>query len=94
MLLLLMVTSKGIAGVPRAALVVIAATLPVFHLPEAGLLLILAVDHLMDMGRTATNVVGNSLAAAVIARWEGALADPDPPGANPVQSRQNGDDLL
>jgi Na+/H+-dicarboxylate symporter len=73
MLLLLMVTSKGIAGVPRAAIVVIAATLPVFHLPEAGLLLVLAVDHLLDMGRSATNVIGNSLAAAAVARWEGEL---------------------
>ncbi|HEY2048690.1 MAG TPA: dicarboxylate/amino acid:cation symporter [Caulobacteraceae bacterium] len=73
MLLLLMVTSKGIAGVPRAALVVVAATLPVFHLPEAGLLLVLAVDHLLDMGRSATNVIGNALAAAAVARWEGAL---------------------
>jgi Na+/H+-dicarboxylate symporter len=79
MLLMLMVTSKGIAGVPRASLVVIAATLPVFHLPEAGLLLILAVDHLLDMGRSATNVVGNSLAAAVVARWEGELAPPPIP---------------
>ncbi|HSZ52589.1 MAG TPA: dicarboxylate/amino acid:cation symporter [Caulobacteraceae bacterium] len=71
MLLLLMVTSKGIAGVPRAAIVVVAATLPVFRLPEAGLLLVLAVDHLLDMGRSATNVIGNSLAAAAVARWEG-----------------------
>ena len=70
MLLLLMVTSKGMAGVPRASLVVIAATLAYFRLPEAGLLLILAVDHLLDMGRSATNVVGNSVAAAVVARWE------------------------
>ena len=74
MLLLLMVTSKGIAGVPRASIVVIAATLQVFHLPQAGLLLILAVDHLLDMGRSATNVIGNSLAAAAVARWEGELA--------------------
>jgi Na+/H+-dicarboxylate symporter len=73
MLLLLMVTSKGIAGVPRAALVVVAATLPVFHLPEAGLLLVLAVDHLLDMGRSATNVIGNALAAAAVARWEGEI---------------------
>jgi Na+/H+-dicarboxylate symporter len=73
MLLLLMVTSKGVAGVPRASLVVIAATLPVFHLPEAGLLLILGVDHLLDMGRSATNVVGNSVAAVVVTRWEGQL---------------------
>ncbi|GAA0860685.1 dicarboxylate/amino acid:cation symporter [Sphingopyxis soli] len=71
MLLLLMVTSKGMAGVPRASLVVISATLAYFKLPEAGLLLILAVDHLLDMGRSATNVVGNSVAAAIIDRWEG-----------------------
>ena len=70
MLFLLMVTSKGMAGVPRASLVVIAATLAYFRLPEAGLLLILAVDHLLDMGRSATNVVGNSVASAVVARWE------------------------
>jgi Na+/H+-dicarboxylate symporter len=73
MLLMLMITSKGIAGVPRASLVVIAATLPAFHLPEAGLLLIVAVDHLLDMGRSATNVIGNSVAATAIARWEGEL---------------------
>ncbi|HKQ11052.1 MAG TPA: dicarboxylate/amino acid:cation symporter [Rhizomicrobium sp.] len=75
MLALLMVTSKGIAGVPRASLVVIAATLPVFNLPEAGLLLIIGVDHLLDMGRSATNVVGNSVAAVIVSRWEGQLAD-------------------
>ncbi|HEX4741832.1 MAG TPA: dicarboxylate/amino acid:cation symporter [Caulobacteraceae bacterium] len=79
MLLLLMVTSKGIAGVPRASIVVVAATLPVFHLPEAGLLLILAVDHLLDMGRSATNVIGNSLAAAAIARWEGEMTNEGAP---------------
>ena len=73
MLFLLMVTSKGMAGVPRASLVVIAATLPIFHLPEAGLLLILGVDHLLDMGRSATNVVGNSVAAVVVSRWEKQL---------------------
>jgi len=76
MLLLLMVTSKGMAGVPRASLVVIAATLAYFRLPEAGLLLILAVDHLLDMGRSATNVVGNSVASAVVARWENQIEDP------------------
>jgi Na+/H+-dicarboxylate symporter len=76
MLLLLMVTSKGMAGVPRASLVVIAATLSYFRLPEAGLLLILAVDHLLDMGRSATNVVGNSVAAAVVARWENQIEAP------------------
>jgi Na+/H+-dicarboxylate symporter len=76
MLLLLMVTSKGMAGVPRASLVVIAATLTFFRLPEQGLLLILAVDHLLDMGRSATNVVGNSVAAAVVARWENQIQEP------------------
>jgi Na+/H+-dicarboxylate symporter len=75
MLLLLMVTSKGMAGVPRASLVVIAATLPIFKLPEAGLLLVLGVDHLLDMGRSATNVVGNSVAAVVVSKWEGQLGD-------------------
>ena len=76
MLLLLMITSKGVAGVPRASLVVISATLTYFHLPEAGLLLILAVDNLLDMGRSATNVVGNSVAAAVVAKWEGQIEPP------------------
>jgi Na+/H+-dicarboxylate symporter len=78
MLLVLMVTSKGVAGVPRASLVVIAATLAFFDIPEAGLLLILAVDHFLDMGRSATNVVGNAVASAVIAKWEGALDRPEP----------------
>jgi Na+/H+-dicarboxylate symporter len=76
MLLLLMITSKGIAGVPRASLVVIAATLTYFNLPQEGLLLILAVDHLLDMGRSATNVVGNSVAAAVVAKWENQITVP------------------
>ena len=76
MLALLMITSKGMAGVPRASLVVIAATLTYFDLPEAGLLLILAVDHLLDMGRSATNVVGNSVASAVVARWENQIEEP------------------
>src|SRR5215475_4260189 len=75
MLLLLMLTSKGMAGVPRASLVVIAATLVTFNLPEAGLLLIIGIDQFLDMGRTATNVIGNSLATAVIARWEGEKVD-------------------
>jgi Na+/H+-dicarboxylate symporter len=73
MLLILMLTSKGMAGVPRASLVVIAATLSQFHIPEAGLLLILGVDHFLDMARSATNVVGNSVATAVVAKWEGEL---------------------
>ena len=79
MLLLLMLTSKGMAGVPRASLVVIAATLSTFNIPEAGLLLIMGVDQFLDMGRSATNVVGNSVAAAVVARWEGMLR-PEQPG--------------
>ncbi|MBP2675932.1 MAG: Proton/glutamate symport protein or Sodium/glutamate symport protein [Deltaproteobacteria bacterium] len=78
MLLVLMVTSKGVAGVPRASLVVVAATAPMFNLPEAGLLLIMGIDQFLDMGRTATNVVGNSIATAVIAKWEGELGAPEP----------------
>ena len=78
MLLLLMVTSKGMAGVPRASLVVIAATLATFKIPEAGLLLIMGIDQFLDMGRSATNVVGNSIAAAVVAKWEGELGEPEP----------------
>jgi Na+/H+-dicarboxylate symporter len=70
---MLLVTSKGIAGVPRAALVVVSANLDYFRLPQAGLLMILAVDHIMDMGRSATNVFGNAIAATAIAKWEGAL---------------------
>ena len=73
MLLLLMLTSKGMAGVPRASLVVISATLSTFNIPEAGLLLIMGIDQFLDMGRSATNVVGNSVAAAVISKWEGNL---------------------
>lgn len=73
MLGMLMITSKGIAGVPRASLVVIAATLPYFGIPEAGLLLILAVDHFLDMGRSATNVIGNAVATAVIAKWDSGV---------------------
>lgn len=73
MLLILMLTSKGMAGVPRASLVVIAATLNQFDIPEAGLLLILGVDAFLDMGRSATNAVGNSIATAVVAKWEGEL---------------------
>ncbi len=73
MLVLLLVTSKGIAGVPRASLVVIVATLSYFGLPDAWITLVLGVDHLLDMGRSATNVVGNSVASAVVAKWEGKL---------------------
>ena len=69
-LLTLMVTSKGMAGVARASVVVVAATLPMFNLPEAGILLILGIDQFLDMARTATNVVGNSIATAVVAKSE------------------------
>jgi Na+/H+-dicarboxylate symporter len=77
MLLVLMVSSKGIAGVPRASLVVVAAVLPMFNLPEAGLLLILGIDHFLDMGRTVTNVLGNAIATSVIAKWENAIEPVD-----------------
>jgi Na+/H+-dicarboxylate symporter len=77
MLLTLMVTSKGMAAVPRASLVVIAGTMAQFNLPEAGLVLILAVDQFLDMGRTGTNVVGNAVATVVVAKWEGELKDPE-----------------
>ena len=82
MLLILMLTSKGMAGVPRASLVVIAATLNQFNIPEAGLLLILGVDTFLDMGRSATNAVGNSIATAVVAKWEGELLPEDQAAAN------------
>src|SRR5882757_361038 len=71
MLLLLMLTSKGMAGVPRASLVVIAATLSTFGIPEAGILLIMGIDQFLAMGRSATNVVGNSIATCVVGKWEG-----------------------
>jgi Na+/H+-dicarboxylate symporter len=74
MLLILMLTSKGMAGVPRASLVVIAATLAQFRIPEAGLLLLLGIDHFLDMGRSATNVIGNSIATAVVSKWEKAIS--------------------
>jgi Na+/H+-dicarboxylate symporter len=73
MMLILMLTSKGMAGVPRASLVVIAATLAQFNIPEAGLLLIFGIDQVLDMARSATNVLGNSIASAVVSRWEGVL---------------------
>lgn len=78
MMLILMVTSKGMAGVPRASLVVIAATLAQFNIPEAGLLLLLGVDHFLDMGRSATNVLGNAIAASVVAKTENALGAAQP----------------
>ncbi len=86
MLLTLMITSKGIAGVPRASLVVIAAVMGQFHIPEAGLLLILPVDQFLDMGRSATNVVGNAVATTVVAKWEGALGAPVDPEIEPAHA--------
>lgn len=79
MLLLLLITSKGIAGVPRASLVVIMATLTYFGLDAEWIALVLGVDHLLDMGRSATNVVGNSIASAVVAEWEGQLEEDTEP---------------
>jgi Na+/H+-dicarboxylate symporter len=90
MLAILMLTSKGIAGVPRASLVVIAATLPQFNIPEAGMLLLLGIDHFLDMGRSATNVIGNSIATAVVSKWEGELQSANGNGqalADPGESR-------
>ncbi len=83
MLLTLMVTSKGMAAVPRASLVVISGTMAQFGIPEAGLVLILAVDQFLDMGRSGTNVVGNAVAAVVVAKWEGDLDSPEPPEIEP-----------
>ncbi|MBS1995379.1 MAG: dicarboxylate/amino acid:cation symporter, partial [Cyanobacteria bacterium SZAS LIN-2] len=80
MLLTLMLTSKGVAAVPRASLVILAGTLASFNLPLSGVALILGVDTLMDMARTSINVFGNCLAAVVVARWEGVFDD----GAQPV----------
>jgi proton glutamate symport protein len=71
MMLTLMLTSKGVAGVPRAALVILSGTLTTFHLPAEGYGILLGVDALLDMARTSINVLGNCLASAVIARWEG-----------------------
>ncbi len=78
MVAILMLTSKGIAGVPRASLVVVAATLAQFNIPEAGIFLLLGIDHFLDMGRSATNVVGNSIATAVVAKWEKELGPEQP----------------
>lgn len=86
MMLVLMLTSKGMAGVPRASLVVIAATLNQFDIPEAGLLLLLAIDHFLDMARSATNVIGNGIATAVVAKWEGELGEPNAePAISPLR---------
>lgn len=76
MLLILMVSSKGVAGVPRASLVVVAGILPMFNIPDAGLLLLMGIDPLMDMGRSATNVLGNAIATGVVSKWENELTAP------------------
>jgi Na+/H+-dicarboxylate symporter len=75
MMLTLMLTSKGVAGVPRASLVILAGTVSSFNLPMEGIALLLGIDQILDMGRTATNVTGNCVATAVVARWEGVLDD-------------------
>jgi Na+/H+-dicarboxylate symporter len=75
MLLVLMLTSKGVAGVPRAALVVVLATCDMFKIPKEGIALLLPIDHFCDMFRTMTNVVGNALATSVVSKWEGELSE-------------------
>jgi len=75
----LMLTSKGIAGVPRATLVTLLAVAGSFHISAAAVLILLGVDTVMDMGRTAMNVIGNCMAAAVVASWEGELSSPQGP---------------
>jgi len=79
MMLTLMLTSKGVAGVPRASLVILAGTLASFNLPIEGIAVILGVDTLMDMARTSVNLLGNCLATAVVARWEGVDLSKEPP---------------
>ena len=86
MLLTLMLSTKGIAAVPRASLVVLAGTLAQFGLPLEGIALILGVDEFMDMARTATNVIGNCLATAVVARWEGEFNDAGNELAEPIDA--------
>ena len=92
-LLTLMISSKGIAAVPRASLVVIAATLAMFDLPVEGIALVLAIDQFLDMGRTATNVLGNAVATSVITKWEGMLQPPMDPDAElqaPSETHEHG----
>jgi len=94
MMLTLMLTSKGVAGVPRAALVILAGTIHSFGLPIAGIAVLFGADALMDMGRTAINVLGNCMATVVVARWEGfdfnpaaaPAKDPPAPPAAPVHN--------
>lgn len=93
MVLTFMLTSKGVAGVPRATLVIIAATCASFDLPgEAGVAMLLAVDEIMDMARSATNVTGNALASVVVARWEGVLVDGDATEIEPKEDVLGGHD--
>jgi len=81
-MLMMMVTSKGMAGVPRASLIVIAGALTTFHIPLEGLAIVLGVDQILDMGRSATNVIGNAVATAVVSKWEGELnVNPEPASA-------------
>jgi proton glutamate symport protein len=77
MMLTLMLTTKGVAAVPRASLVVLSATLVAFGLPIEGIILILGVDEFMDMARTATNLLGNCVATTVVSRWEGERLSPE-----------------
>ncbi|MCU0335900.1 MAG: cation:dicarboxylase symporter family transporter, partial [Chitinophagaceae bacterium] len=81
MLLVLMLSSKGVAGVPRASLVVVAATCGMFDIPVEGIALILPIDHFCDMFRSATNVLGNGLATSVVSKWEGELGEEQPAAA-------------
>lgn len=81
MMVTLMLTSKGVAAVPRASLVILAGTLSSFNLPLSGIALILGVDAIMDMGRTSVNVIGNCLASVVLARWEGCFGTETAPDA-------------
>jgi Na+/H+-dicarboxylate symporter len=84
MMLVLLVTSKGMAGIPRASLVVIAGMLVYFNIPTEGLLLLLGIDQILDMGRSATNVIGNAVATAVVSKWEGELG-PERPDLDKVR---------
>ena len=88
-LLTLMISSKGVAAVPRASLVVITGTLAMFDLPVEGVALILAIDQFLDMGRTATNVVGNAVATSVITKWEGMLEVEEPEFVEPLHAPAN-----
>ncbi|WP_321782204.1 dicarboxylate/amino acid:cation symporter [Paraburkholderia sp. J94] len=91
MLLVLMLSSKGMASVPRGSVVVVAAVAPMFHLPAAGVAMVLAIDQILDMGRTMTNVIGNSVATAVIAKWEAAREPQRETPAQALFSQAQGD---